>query len=424
MAEPKTLLDVFSSWRQAVPTPALIDARGGVDRRVPAADVARQVAGLAQGLHGLGVSRGDRVALISNNRPEWHIVDFALFHLGAVGVPLYPTLQPAQIGAIVADCGARVIIAENAELLAKVNEARPACPELEHLLVIDSTGEEAARALRECTASLSDAAAAEFLEGCRPSVDAFDLATLIYTSGTTGEPKGVMLTHDNFVFDAVSAATAVPWPSTAEVALVFLPLSHVLERLVDYISFLNGRSLAYCGLLESGDTMRRIRPHFFTAVPRFYEKVQERVLHEVSRAPGWKQALVRAALDEAVESARRGRRRLRYHLYDLLVYSKVRAALGGRVRFSISGGAPLSVAVGELFQGVGINVLEGYGLTETSPVIAVNRHHDPRLGTVGPPIPGVEVRVAPDGEILTRGRHVMKGYWQRPARDRRHRRAR
>ena len=414
MSETRTLLDVFALWRGGSPQPALVDARGGGEVRLPAPEVARRVAGIAKGLAALGVGKGDRVALLCGDRPEWHIVDFACLHLGALDVPIYPTLLASQARAILADSGARAVVAENPEQLAKVLEVRGSCPEIKDVLLIDGDAPPGVRTLASCTVELPQSEADAFLESCRPGVQPEDLATLIYTSGTTGEPKGVMLTHDNFVFDASSATGAMSWPTTGETVLAFLPLSHVLERLVDYCYFLNGLSIAYCGLLESAEAMRRVRPLIFTAVPRFYEKVHDRVLHEVSEGPKLKQSLFRTALRVGLESVRTGRKGFRYRVFDLIVYSKIRAALGGRIRFSISGGAPLPVFIGEFFHAMGIKVLEGYGLTETSPVITVNRFDDWKLGTVGPPLPGVEVRIAPDGEILTRGRHVMRGFWNKP----------
>jgi long-chain acyl-CoA synthetase len=414
MGEPRTLLDVFALWRGASPTPALVDARGGGALVVPAPDVARRVAGIARGLADLGVGKGDRVALVCGNRPEWHIVDFAVVHLGALDVPIYPTLLASQVRDILADSGARTVIAENPEQLAKVLEVRSACPELKDVLVIDGAAPPGVRTLGSCTVDLPQAGAEVYLEACRPRVQPEDPATLIYTSGTTGEPKGVMLTHDNFAFDAISSASMMRWAKGSETALAFLPLSHVLERLVDYCDLMQGLTIAYCGILETAETMRRLRPQIFTAVPRFYEKVYDRILQEVSHGSKVKQSLFRAALRVGLEKVRTGRKGLRYRLFDLVVYSKIRAALGGRVRFSISGGAPLPVFLGEFFHAMGIRVLEGYGLTETSPVITVNRYDEWKLGTVGPVIPGVEVRVAPDGEVLTRGRHVMKGYWNKP----------
>ncbi len=412
MSEPRTLLEIFARWRTSSPAPVLIDARGGCDVRIAAAEVTRRVAGLAQGLSRLGVRKGDRVALLCGDRPEWHIADFAILHLGAVGVPLYPTLLGSQVRAILADSGAVAAVAENAEHLAKLTEARAVCPDLRNLLLLDGDAPAGVHTVASCTADLSQREAEEFLGSASGGVRPEDLATLIYTSGTTGEPKGVMLTHDNLVFDAYYSASVMPWPG-GETALAFLPLSHVLERLVDYTYFMNGLNVAYCGILETAEAMRRVRPQLFTAVPRFYEKVYERVMHEVSQAPRLKQALFRSALRVGVESARTGRRGLRARLFDLLVFAKVRAALGGRVRFTISGGAPLPVFIGEFFHALGIKVLEGYGLTETSPVITVNQFHRWKLGSVGPPIPGVELRIATDGEVFTRGRHVMKGYWNK-----------
>ncbi len=414
MSEPRTLLDFFALWRGASPTPALVDARGGGEVPLPAPEVARRVAGLAKGLSALGVGKGDRVALLCGDRPEWHIVDFAVLHLRALDVPIYPTLLATQARAILADSGARTVVAENAEQLAKVLEVRGSCPGIKDVLLIDGDAPPGVRTLASCTMDLPQGEAEAFLESCRPRVQPDDLATLIYTSGTTGEPKGVMLTHDNFVFDASSSAGTMAWPAGAETALTFLPLSHVLERLVDYCYFLQGLTVAYCGILETADAMRRVRPQTFTAVPRFYEKVYDRVMHEVSQGPKLKQSLFRTALQVGLEGVRTGRRGFRYRLFDLLVFSKIRAALGGRIRFSISGGAPLPVFIGEFFHAIGVKALEGYGLTETSPVITVNRSNRWRLGTVGPPIPGVEVRIAPDGEVLTRGRHVMRGYWNKP----------
>jgi long-chain acyl-CoA synthetase len=337
---------------------------------------------LAKGLEALGIRKGDRVALLCGNRPEWHMVDFAVLHLGAPDVPIYPTLLAAQARAILADSGARAVVAENPEQLAKVLEVRSACPELKDVLLIDGEPPAGVRTLASCTVDLPQNEADTFLDDCRRRVRPEDLATLIYTSGTTGEPKGVMLTHDNFVFDASSSASMMRWSSGGETALAFLPLSHVLERLVDYCHFLKGLTVAYCVILESADTMRRVRPHIFTAVPRFYEKVYDRVLHEVAHGSQLKQSLFRTALRVGLEGVRTGRKGFRFRVFDLLVFSKIRAALGGRVRFSISGGAPLPVFIGEFFHAMGIRVLEGYGLTETSPVITVNRYDRWKLGTV------------------------------------------
>ncbi|MFH1175875.1 MAG: long-chain fatty acid--CoA ligase [Acidobacteriota bacterium] len=333
---------------------------------------------------------------------------------GAADVPLYATLLAPQVGQILQDSGARAAIVENDEQLAKVVEVRGSCPALKEIILVDGTPPGGVRTLASCIVSQGQEEAEAYLEQRRAEVQPGDLATLIYTSGTTGEPKGAMLTHDNFVFDAVSSASRVPWAGGGEVALAFLPLSHVLERLVDYIYVFKGASIAYCGVLEIAETFRRIRPHLFTAVPRVYEKIYDKVFQEVAHGSTLKQALFRRAVEVAVSAYRTGQKGFLYHIFDHLVYAEIRAAFGGRLRFSISGGAPLPVFVGEFFHSFGVMVLEGYGLTETSPVITVNTIEKHRLGTVGRVIPGVEVKIAWDGEILTRGRHVMKGYWGKP----------
>jgi len=414
MSDPRTTLDLFAMWRAASPRPALVDARGGREVRLEAAEVTRRIAGLAQGLAARGVARGDRVAILCGNRPEWHLVDLALHHLGALDVPIYTTLLPLQVAAILRDSGARAIVVEGAEQLAKVREIRAGCPELRDVIVVDGDPGEGAVALSACVREVAEDEAVAFLEARRATVGPDDLATLIYTSGTTGEPKGAMLTHDNFVFDARSSSSQVPWPVRGEVSLSFLPLSHVLERLVDYIYFERGVTIAYCGVLELADGLARVRPNMFTAVPRVYEKIHDKVVQEVARGSAVKRWLFRKAVEIAIADYRRGARSLANRVLDPLVYAKVRHGFGGRLRFSISGGAPLPVFVGEFFHALGVLVLEGYGLTETSPVITVNTPTRLKVGTVGPPIPGVEVRIGDDGEVFTRGRHVMRGYWNRP----------
>jgi long-chain acyl-CoA synthetase len=248
MVERTTLLDFFNRWCTAQPAPALIDARGGTEILLPAPEVARRVAGLAQGLTGLGIGKGDRVALMSWNRPEWHLVDFAVQHLGAVLVPLYPTLLAPQAAQILRDSGARAVVVDNEEQLAKVQVVRADCPALERVLLIDGPPPAGVHSLTGTTAAVGDDEARRYLEARRAQAAPDDLVTIIYTSGTTGEPKGAMLTHDNFAFDAISSSSVMPWPGGAETALAFLPLSHVLERLVDSYLLRRGLSVAYCNV--------------------------------------------------------------------------------------------------------------------------------------------------------------------------------
>jgi long-chain acyl-CoA synthetase len=414
MREPRTLADFFHVWSTSTPAPVLIDARHGAADTLVAPEVVARVAGLALGLKDLGIQPGDRVALLCGNRPEWHIIDMALQHLRGVNVSVYTTLLPDQVAYILKDCGAKAIIVDCPEQLAKVAEIRAGLPDLAHVALIDGDGGDGVVPFTSLVKSLETAEAGRVLGEMRDAVAPDDLATLIYTSGTTGRPKGAMLSQDSLVCNASNSSSVMPWPEGGEVALSFLPLSHVLERLVDYIYFLKGISIAYCEVPELADALRRVRPHLFTAVPRVYEKIREKIYDEVSHAPALKRALFHRAIAVARASYRSGHKGSAYHLFDALVYKKLRAALGGRVRFSISGGAPLSARVGEFFQSIGVRVLEGYGLTETSPVITVNPFDAPKLGTVGRPIPGVEVKIAADGEVLTRGRHVMKGYWHDP----------
>jgi long-chain acyl-CoA synthetase len=339
----------------------------------------------------------------------------AVHHLGAANVPIYTTLLANQVEELLRDSGSKVLIVDGSDQLAKAQEIRGRCADLQHVVLIDGEPPAGVKSFSQVIVDLSQEAADAWLESCRSKVGPDDLATLIYTSGTTGEPKGAMLTHDNFVFNAVASSGQMPWPAEGgEVGLSFLPLSHVLERLVDYIYFLRGVTIAYCGVLEIAEALQRVRPHLFTAVPRVYEKVYDRIHDEVSKAPRWRQAIFKAAIRTALQAYRSGSRGLAWSVYDKLVYSKIRNAFGGRLRFSISGGAPLPVFVGEFFHAVGVKVMEGYGLTETSPVIAVNTLDRCKVGTVGPVIPGVEVKIAEDGEILSRGRHIMKGYWNKP----------
>jgi len=381
---------------------------------MPAAEAARRVAGLALGLEGLGVTKGDRVALLTNNRPEWHLVDFALHHVGAVNVSIYATLLAPQVEYILRDSGARAIVVENAEQLDKVLQVRGELPDLQHVVLIDGEAQGGVISFADLVRPVELADLDAVLEARRNRVTPEDLATLIYTSGTTGQPKGAMLTHDNFVSNVTLSSKVMPWPSGGEQALAFLPLSHVLERLVDYIYFYKGVSVAYCMVVELAEALKEVRPHLFTAVPRVYEKIHDKIYAEVGHAPALKQALFRKAIAVAIASHRSGRHGLAYKLFDALVYKKLRAIFGGRLRFSISGGAPLPVGVGEFFHSLGIWVLEGYGLTETSPVVAVNPYGAARLGTVGRIIEQTEVKIAPDGEVLVRGRQVMRGYWRNP----------
>ena len=394
-----------------------------------------QVRDLSLGLGALGVEDGDRVALLSESRPEWLIADFAVLTRGAVTVPIYPTLPEAQVRYILADSGARVVVASDEAQAAKVRAVWPDLPDLSVLIVVDGAPSTApaVAAVRE-ELSLADATArghrrlmdedglGRMYKEAAAAIAPDRLATIIYTSGTTGEPKGVMLSHENVVSNVI-ASDAVISVTDDDEALSFLPLSHAFERMVCCLYLYKGVTISFA---ESLDTIARdlqgVRPTTLTGVPRVYEKLHARIHDAVAQAPAIRRALFHWALGvggAASRAARAGRpvplvTRLQLGVASRLVLSKVRERLGGRVRFLVSGSAPLSVPVAEFLFAIGVPVVEGYGLTETAPVLTVNPLEAPRPGSVGVAVPGVEIRIAADGEILARGPNVMQGYYNKP----------
>lgn len=381
-------------------------------------DVLERVHRICDALIADGVQRGERIALLSENRPEWALADYALICAGALTVPVYATLPADQIVYLMQHAKVETVFVSTSEQLAKMLEVRRTWPRIRRIVVFDDvkTTEPGVTTLR----------AFEELGGVGSSENEFrqrallakpgDVATVVYTSGTTGTPKGVMLTHDNLVSN-VHAALGEIQLGPADVALSFMPLSHVLQRMVDYVMFGQGVTIAHLSSIDdAARAFREVRPTFAVAVPRVYEKVYARVLS----VPGLRRRLVlwarRVALKWA-DTVLAGRRpghaiRVQHALADRLVYRKIRESLGGRIRFFVSGSAPLAHDVASFFYGAGLLILEGYGLTETSPVTNVNMPSQMRIGTVGKPVPGTEIRIADDGEILVRGRQVMKGYYR------------
>jgi len=382
-------------------------------------------AGLA--LQRLGVRRGDRVAILSENRPGWLVADFACLGVGACDVPLYPTLPARQIEYILKDSGAVAIFVSTAPQLAKILEIRSQLPALQTIIAMDPDANgPGIIGLADLYAMGAETEAAggpaRFKAEALTAVPD-DVATIIYTSGTTGDPKGVMLTHDNIwsnVMSALESFSVGPTDST----LSFLPLSHIFERMAGhFLMFHAGATINYA---ESIDTVPanlvEIGPTIVTSVPRLYEKMYARVLENALGGGPIKKRIFFWAKDVGERWADH---RLageqpptllnqQYALAQRMVFSKLKARTGGHLRFFVSGGAPLPADIAKFFYAAGLPILEGYGLTETSPVICVNVLERVRIGTVGPPIHGVEVRIAPDGEIVTRGRHVMKGYVNKP----------
>jgi len=379
-----------------------------------------RTAGLASGLEKLGIGRGDRVMLLSDNRPEWHMADLAIVDLGAVDSPVYGTLNPAQVAYQAKDSGARAAVVENADQMAKFLEIKDQCPGLEHLIQIEGPTAAGVLAMDEVVESAAGGDAGDLFWQRAEKVKADDVLTLIYTSGTTGNPKGVTLTHNNLVSNVLASSHRAPVDSS-DLCLEFLPLCHVFERMLGYLYMYRSANKAYCSVYHIGDLVSQIKPTVFAGVPRFYEKVYDKIMDKVNHAPPVRRALFNWAVGKGRDAypkvlAGDAPGGLGYGLADKLVLSKVREGLGGRVRFCVSGGAPLPSFVNEFFHSIGVRMLEGYGLTETSPVIAVNgiKPDMTRIGTVGKTIREVEAKIAADGELCVKGPNVMTGYWNQP----------
>jgi long-chain acyl-CoA synthetase len=389
------------------------------------AELQRKVEEFAFGLASLGVKRGDRVAIIAENRPEWVVADLAIVSLGAVDVPIYPTMTAKQNGFIFDDAGVTLAIVSNQFQLNKVIRVLGDTPSLDRVIVMTEKGVVPDRHVmlfsrvlelgREFRDQNPDYVAAS-MRAVRPE----DLLTLIYTSGTTGNPKGVMLTHANLASNIKSSADVIEF-GTEDTLLSFLPLSHSFERMAGYYTaFACGATIAYAESVETvRDNMLEVRPTIVTTVPRLFERIYTRVLKQVESGPSFRRKLFYWAVAVGREYARTAKRhgtippalKAKHLLADRLVFSKLRHRTGGRMKFFVSGGAALGREFGEFFEAVGLKIIEGYGLTESSPVISANRVDNYKWGSVGLPIPGVEVRIAPDGEILARGPNIMKGYW-------------
>ena len=381
----------------------------------------RDVEELGLGLAALGVGPGDRVAILSETRYEWAIADLAILGLGAVTVPIYTTLTAEQCHQLLERAAVRLAVVSNEEQLAKIRAAFGALPELQAVVMEPGSGEEARVRSWSAVAALGAEARSKDAGAFRRTAEAVgpdDLATIIFTSGTTGEPKGAMLTHGNIAFDVESCMRVIDL-NPNDASLSFLPLSHIFERMAGlYAMLAAGARIGYAQSLDTvaADALE-VRPTVMMGVPRFYEKVVARIFQTAAAFPRLKRALFDWGVRQGVRRARarfagRPGDSLAARVADRLVLAPIRARLGGRLRFAISGGAPLSADTMEFFFAIGVPVIEGYGHTETSPVICLNVPGRERPGSVGPPIPGVEVRIAESGEILTRGPHVMRGYFR------------
>ena len=378
------------------------------------------------GLSKLGIVAGDRVAILSENRPEWTIVDYACICSGITDVPIYSTLPAAQLPHVLNDSGAKIVFVSTREQALKIASVRADLPLLTHIIGFDATeADDCDMTLAQLEATGaemdSDAVARQFRSAAL-AVPPDALLTLIYTSGTTGAPKGVMLTQDNVASNCAASEELIPLGDD-DTALSFLPLSHIFERMGAYYLFSRGVTIAFA---ESVDVvaanMLEVRPSIMLSVPRLYEKIFARVLDNAISSGGLKKSIffwARAVGEKWADERLAGREpgfalAARYRLARKLVFSKLRERTGGKIRVFVSGGAPLSPDIAKFFYAAGLTILEGYGLTETSPVISANTVENYKLGTVGRPIRGVEIMIANDGEILTRGPHVMRGYFNNP----------
>ena len=383
----------------------------------------RRIAGLANSLVELGVKSGDRVAVFAPNCPEWHTADFAINGSGAVTVPIYFNESPDRMTYILNHCGARVVFIAGLAQLQKFLQAREQLQHVQQVIVAGAGDAMPSEFLRYETL-IATAGPAEIAAYRKRAAEVLpsQLASIIYTSGTTGEPKGVMLTHSNFSSNVADSCEDISIKPETDLAVSFLPLAHVYGRMLDYLYIFQGCPIAYVDVVENvAQALVEVRPTVLAAVPRFFEKIYARLMEQGSKTTGVKHKVFSFAMNTARDAApwRCGEKsvsllvKMKWALADRLVYSKIRAGTGGRLRLVLSGGAPLSKSLGEFFWAIGIPIYQGYGLTETSPVLTNNYPHN-RIGSSGKPITNVEIRIADDGEILAKGPCVMQGYYKSP----------
>ena len=404
---------------------ALNYKRDGVWNRISSFEVVRRAENIALGLRSLGVAKGDRVAIFAANSPEWTLSDAGCQFAGVIDVPIYTTLSSDQVKYILNDSSSRVLFVDTLAAFERVKDAVAECSSVEHIVFFDAPDNVPSNAI-----SLADLEArGRELRGREPdliaalanAVEPEDIATLIYTSGTTGEPKGVMLSHTNLISNAIDASNQLAFSPT-DVCLSVLPLSHVFERTGMYLYFVNGMAVYYAESVEKvPDNLKEVRPTIILGVPRIFEKVFEKARLKAARSSALKERIFDFAIDAAKRFARANEEgkvslglKVRHALAEKLVLSKFREFFGGRLRYCITGGAALADEIYLIFTGANIAIMQGYGMTEASPVISANSPGSKRIGTVGVPIRNVRVRIADDGEIEVNSPGVMKGYFNKP----------
>jgi long-chain acyl-CoA synthetase len=424
--EPKTLAELFLHAAEKYNrSDALNYKKDGKWHRISSAEMISRAENIALGLYALGLRKGDKVALLAANSPEWTLTDAGCQFAGIIDAPIYTTLAPNAVEYIIKDCGAKVFFLQNNECFERLKEILPECPTIEKLVFFDCADMTAENAISldelEKTGAKLKLENSNLIGELTNAVQPTDVATLIYTSGTTGEPKGVMLTHDNLISNSVNVGREFTFVHTDK-PLSVLPLSHVFERSGMYVYILNGTAVHYAESIEkSADNLREVAPTIFVGVPRIFEKVYATAKVKAAQKSRVKEMIFDWAIEVGKEYAYKTEfgqpiprlLAVKYNIADRIVFSKLREFFGGRLRSCVTGGAPLSDDIYLIFSGAGITVLQGYGLTETSPVVTTNTMLDKRLGTVGKPIRNVEIRTAADGEIEVKGPNVMLGYYNK-----------
>ncbi len=425
--EPQTLAELFRhAFKKHNRADALNYNSGGKWEKVSSDEICSRAEHIALGLYALGLRKGDKAAILAANSPEWTIADAGCQFAGIVDVPVYTTLAETSVCYIINDSGARIFFLQDNATFQLIAKIFPECKTLEKLVFFNAEGVTAENAislaeLESLGADLKNEKP-NLINDLAKAIEPADVATLIYTSGTTGEPKGVMLSHGNIISNVIDAGEKYSF-SEKDVPLSVLPLSHIFERSAMYLYIFNGMAVHYAESIDKvADNLREVRPTIFVGVPRIFEKVYAKAKLLAAESSPLKEKIFDWAIDVGKDFAFKTEKNLpvsfflgvKHSIADKIVFAKFRAFFGGRLRFCITGGAALSETIYLIFNGAGVSIMQGYGLTETSPVITSSNPIDVKLGTVGKPIRNVEARIASDGEIEARGPNVMLGYYNKP----------